>query len=316
MQATRLPRTGKKLTLSPLVDEYIRLRKVRGEYNVRTARQCRYILMDLAVHFGGKPLNRFTTGAIDDWFESMGVIAPTTRRIRVSYSSLFCRWLHVAKRVKADPMLGYPKVPLPRRVPVTLPEADVAVLLDLSTDRRTTAILWLMVGLGCRCIEVSNLNLDDYDTRAGTLRVVGKFGHERILPVSAEVAEALDGYLNEVGRVPGPLIRGRQPGTSGVSTYRRLSTSTISDYVGRWMTAAGVKARSYDGKSAHGLRRTAATDVMERSGRDIQLVQAMLGHARIETTTAYLSPVPLGRMREAMAGRSYRPAPPVLAAVG
>jgi site-specific recombinase XerD len=317
MQATRLPRTGKRLTLAPLVDEYIRLRVVRGEYNKNTAHGYRYTLMDLAVHFGGKPLNRLTVSTIDEWFASMGAIAPTTRRVRRSAVVMFTRWLHTTKRIKVDPMVGYPKVSLPRRVPVTLPEADVAKLLNWQPDDpRALAIIWLMVGMGCRCIEVSNLDLDDYDARAGTLRIVGKFGHERILPVTAEVAEVLDAYLDDVGRVPGPLIRGREKGNSGAANYDRLSPTTISDYVNRWMKGAKVKARSYDGKSAHGLRRTAATDVMERSGRDIQLVQAMLGHARIETTTAYLSPVPIGRMREAMGGRTYRPAPPVLAAVG
>jgi integrase len=175
----------------------------------------------------------------------------------------------------------------------------VAKLLDLvAGDRRATAMVWLMVGQGCRCVEVSNLDLDDYDPRALTIRLRGKFGHERELPVTVEVARALDDYINETGRVPGPLIR------SLVNQYDRLGPTTISDYMGRWMRAAGIKSRNYDGKSAHGLRRTAASDVMDRT-RDIHAVQAMLGHANIETTTMYLRPVAMDTLREAMEGRTY-----------
>jgi integrase len=72
----------------------------------------------------------------------------------------------------------------------------------------------------------------------------------------------------------------------------------------RWMRAAEIKTRAHDGRSAHGLRRTAASDVMDSSG-DIRIVQAMLGHVRIESTAFYLRPVPLDKMREAMEGRNY-----------
>ena len=308
MQAVRLPRTGRKYTLAPLVDTYVRERIVRGEFARTTARNQHYMLQDLATFFGARPLNRFNVGVIDDWFASMQ-IAPTTRRIRLAAVTGFSRWLYATKRIKADPTRGYPKVSLPRRVPITVPEGDVRKLLDLvGGDTRAQVMVWLMVGMGCRCVEVSNLNLDDYDADAATLRVVGKGGHERVLPVPVNVAQVIDVYLNEVGRVVGPLIRGRKP-NSRTPTHKRLSANTVSDYLGRWMDAAGIKARSYDGKSAHGLRRTAATDVMERT-RDIHAVQAMLGHARIETTTIYLRPVPLDRLREAMEGREYNADPP------
>jgi site-specific recombinase XerD len=286
---------------------YVRERVVRGEFVRRTARNHSYILHDLATFFGARPINRFNIGSIDDWFESM-TIAPTTRRVRLGAVTGFSRWLHKTGRIKVDPTYDYPRVSLPRRVPITVPDADVRKLLDLvGGDARARVMVWLMVGMGCRCVGVSNLNLDDYDADARTLRLVGKGGHERMLPVPVNVGEVIDAYLDEVGRVVGPLIRGRKP-NSKTPTHKRLSPSTVSDYLGRWMDAAGIKARSYDGKSAHGLRRTAATDVMERT-RDIHAVQAMLGHARIETTTIYLRPVSLDRLREAMEGRTYEDDP-------
>ena len=86
------------------------------------------------------------------------------------------------------------------------------------------------------------------------------------------------------------------------------SARTISGYTRRWLRDAGVKSRSLDGRSAHGLRRTAGSDVMDACG-DIRVVQEMLGHSQIETTARYyLRPVTLAQMRAAMEGRTYRSA--------
>jgi site-specific recombinase XerC len=75
--------------------------------------------------------------------------------------------------------------------------------------------------------------------------------------------------------------------------------------VAEWMRAAGVKRRPYDGNSAHALRHTAASDVLEVSG-DLRAVQAMLGHSQLQTTSIYLRRAELGRLRDAMTGRPYR----------
>lgn len=113
------------------------------------------------------------------------------------------------------------------------------------------------------------------------------------------MAAALVAYLDVVGWTAGPLVR-------SVRGLEPLAPATISKYVRELMASSGVKLRARDGRSAHGLRRTAGSDVMERCG-DVQVVQAMLGHAQIETTAQYyLRPVSVARLREAMEGREYR----------
>lgn len=97
----------------------------------------------------------------------------------------------------------------------------------------------------------------------------------------------------------GPLIRSELCPTHGVAA------KTISGYMRRWMIDAGVKVRPLDGRSAHALRRTAASDVADE-GYDIRVVQHMLGHERVETTIRhYLRPIAMRQMREAMEGRWY-----------
>lgn len=154
-----------------------------------------------------------------------------------------------------------------------------------------------MVGCGFRCVEVSRVDVQDYDPTTLTIVATGKALHERRIPVPLEVADALDRYLDEAGSVGGPLIRSVHGD--------RLASKTLSGYVRGWMRAAGVKTANLDGRSAHGLRRTAGSDVMDRCG-DIRVVQEMLGHVKIETTAkSYLRPVAIGHLREAMEGRAY-----------
>lgn len=292
-----------KCTLIPLVNEYVRTRLARGIFNARTGRCVHYDLVNFAQSFGARPLTKLNVSVIEKWME-IGHLAPSTRRNRLSYVRVFCDWLVDKGHIKRNPTKDFPPISLPRRVPVTFQQNEVAkVIAACGNDRRGLAIVWMMVGLGCRCVEVSRADIDDYDRVAKTIKLRGKAGHERILPVPDEVAAALDAYHNETGRSPGPIIR--QINRKGGYTYDRLSPQTISDYMTRVMRKAEVKGRIFDGKSAHGLRRTAASDVMDRTG-NIQIVQALLGHAKIETTTIYLRPVPLDDLRDAMAGRGYR----------
>jgi site-specific recombinase XerD len=293
-----------RTTLFPYVNKFLSVMRARGVYQPNTVDGVRSNLNDMAAEFGRRPLNRFGPQFIEDWMNRPD-LGPSTRRTRLSNAKKFSEWMVEIGKVKMVATRQYPRIKLPRRVPVTCPEDDVAKLLDLvAGDRRATAMVWLMVGQGARCVEVSNLMMDDYDPRARMIRLRGKFDHERELPVTIECARALDAYIAEIGRVPGPMIR------SLTNTYDGLTAATISDYMGRWMRAAGIKARNYDGKSAHGLRRTCASDVMDRT-RDIYAVQAMLGHASIETTTIYLRPVSTDTLREAMEGRSYTASEPI-----
>ena len=294
-------------TLGPLLMEYVRARRARGEIGTKTAGDIRYTLQGVAKTFGNRPLGRFGPSDIDRWLETTARLSPASRRRQLSQVRVFCRWLVAQGHTKKNPTDHVPSVKQPRTVPVTVPDDDVALLLDVCPDARARCIVNLMVICGLRCVEVSRLTLADYDPRARNLTVNGKGGHQRTIPVPDAAARSIDAYLDEAGRVHGPLIRACWQG--GGHGHTALSPKTVSEYVGRWIKLAGIKSRPQDGRSAHGLRRTAASDVMDKVG-DVRIVQAMLGHARIETTALYLRPTGLDKMREAMEGRDYsRPDP-------
>lgn len=287
------------MTLGPYVSRYLNERCRRGELSRASARDIGYCLRGFARSFGDRPLTAFGTRAVERWLEEVGHLAPATRREYGSRVRMFCVWMVRNGHARVNPADLLPRVRQPRRVPRAFNVEDVAALLAAVPDARAHAVVWLMVGCGLRCIEVARLGVGDYDKTNLTLAITGKGGHERVLPVPLAVAAALDAYLTEVGATAGPLIRNiDRPGMP-------LSARTISTYVRRWMRDAGVKDRRGDGRSAHALRHTAASDVLDR-GADIRTVQAMLGHARLETTTIYLRRVHLGHLREAMEGRDYR----------
>lgn len=284
-------------SLRPLINEYVTGRRSRGEITASTAADYRWTLSGLDRSYGNRPLGMFGPAAIDRWMEDIGDLSDATRREYLSRVRSFAQWLVATGKIRTDPTAHVPTIRQARRSPRTLTESQVRDLLAALPDRRARAVVALMVGCGCRCVEVARLRVEDYD--GATIVVTGKGGHERALPVPAMVAAAVDAYLEEVGIVAGPLIRSTTLPTRGIAA------KTLSGYVRGWMIDAGVKTRALDGRSAHALRRTAASDVMDHSG-DVRIVQQMMGHARLETTArSYLRPVTMSQLREAMEGRRY-----------
>ena len=168
-----------------------------------------------------------------------------------------------------------------------MPAASIARLRLVLPDQRAELIVALMFHMGLRCVEVSRLRAMDYDPAAAVMVVTGKFSDQRKLPVPAPVVAALAGW----GR----------GGGSGRDTLVGISANTISKLVSAWMGAAGLKAGAYDGVSAHALRHTMASNMLDRCG-NVHTVQGALGHQSLATTERYLRSPDLDAMRAAMDG--------------
>jgi integrase/recombinase XerC len=282
------------------LDTYLTERVRRGTLDPMTARNYRSSLAGLAASHT-RPVQTLDGDAIGRWLESRRHLSPATRRGDLTAVAGFCEWLVARGDLARNPAADVPRIRQPDPVPRALEPGQVAAVLRACPDTRARAVVWLQVGLGLRCGEVARLRLVDWSRPAGTLLVHGKGQRERVLPVTDEVRRALDAYLAERPAWSGPLVR----------SYRRpwcgLSPDTISGMVSEWMRAAGVKHWARDGVSAHALRHTAASDVLDRS-HDLRAVQEMLGHRQLQTTAVYLRRANLDRLRAAMAGRDYRAA--------
>lgn len=285
------------VTARDLANEWISHRKRAGLIAGGTAKNHRAQLgYFVRAHPGELHVDR---RSIRRWLETIGHLSPGSRRSHVSTVRTFLRWVAEEGHVAPKVVELLPKVRQPRRVPRALSAEQTRLLLDAVVDERLLLIVSLMLWTGVRCAEVAALKIEDIDERAGTLLIRGKGGHERVLPIPTELTRVLTDWLDGHPRTPGPLL----PGRDGP-----LRASTLSAMVAEAMARSGVKVRARDGRGAHALRHTCASDVLDR-GAPITLVQQMLGHSDIGTTALYLRRARLEDLRAAMNGRTYEPEP-------
>jgi integrase/recombinase XerD len=190
----------------------------------------------------------------------------------------------------------------PRRLPKALTVQQVEVLLETANPDgsarglRARALLELLYGTGARISEAVGLDVDDVDREAGAVRLMGKGGKERVVPVGSYALAALDGYLAS-GR---PALHPRQPALFVNSRGTRLSRQSAWTALRTAASQAGVEAVC----SPHVLRHSYATHLLD-GGADVRVVQELLGHASITTTQLYTL-VTVDRLREVYASTHPR----------
>ena len=165
-------------------------------------------------------------------------------------------------------------------LPKVLRVDEVAQLLDripASTplDLRDRALLELAYAAGLRAEELVNLDVGSLDADAEEVRVEGKGGRTRVVPVGEHAWRALDRYLAR-GRTV--LNCGESEALFLSKSGRRLSTSDVRRRLRLQTRLAGV--------SPHTLRHSFATHLLE-GGADLRTIQELLGHSSISTTQTY-----------------------------
>ncbi len=281
--------------LVPLVYVWINGRVRRREITPGTARRYRTVALTFARCYGDRPIRNMGRADIERWMETRRHLAKGTLRNDVNTLRGFLTWLQREKHIARHPMVDIRTPKVPRSVPRALTDAEVRRLWDVLPDLRARAIVVLLLGLGLRRAEALGLEVGDWDRRTQTVTVTGKGGHMRQLPVLPGQAEHIDRYLDSMGVTAGPMIR-TEDGS------RSISNCWLGMLVAQWMRDADVKHRPLDGKAAHALRHTAASDIADVE-TDLRVVQQFLGHQSLATTQVYLRRIGLSRIRAAMEAR-------------
>jgi site-specific recombinase XerD len=141
------------------------------------------------------------------------------------------------------------------------------------------AVLALLLGCGLRRAEAVGLTLSDYDARAGELRVNGKGGKQRLVPVVNGSAKALAAWLRVRGTDVGPLLC--PVSRWGSVELRPMTAQALYARLSARAARAGVGEFS-----PHDLRRTFVSALLE-NGADVAAVQRLAGHANVSTTARY-----------------------------
>jgi len=171
-----------------------------------------------------------------------------------------------------------------QRLPKSLDRSEVVALLESLRSWRDRAIAGLMVFCGLRSAEVLALDVTDVDIGARWLKVTGKGNKERRVPLDVDVAGVIQTYL-----------LAERPDT----TSDRLFIVAKGPTRGQPLTTAGLRRifryhrdiSGVAGAHPHALRHTFGTALAE-AGVDLAVMQALLGHAHIDTTARYVHLAP------------------------
>lgn len=216
-----------------------------------------------------------------------GMRASTTAR-RLSALRQYHRFLFLEGRRRDDPTLHIDAPRLSRPLPKLLGEEEIEALIAAARARegpealRLTALLELLYATGLRVTELVSLPLSAIAADRQWLRVRGKGGKERIVPVGGAARRALEAWLAARKAVVPDASRARW-----LFPSRARSGHLTRQRVGQLLKALAVEAGLDPSRiSPHVLRHAFASHLVAH-GADLRAVQAMLGHADIATTQIY-----------------------------
>ncbi len=178
-----------------------------------------------------------------------------------------------------------------KKIPYHLTIDEVTALVESppGSDRlalRDRAILELLYSSGIRVSELTGMNIWNLDLDSGLIKVLGKGGKERIVPLGSHANRALSAYLEAMP--PQTADRALFLNARGGRLTRRSVGRIVDRHILRIATMKKI--------SPHTLRHTFATHLLE-GGVDLRAIQELLGHSSLSTTQKYTH-VNLGRLME------------------
>jgi len=213
-----------------------------------------------------------------------GMKARSSARLLSSVRRLY-RYLLLTSGVDVDPSYGIESPKLGRPLPKSLTETEVEALFAApDTGRplgvRDRAMLELMYASGLRVSELVALALPRINLGQGVVRVLGKGGKERLVPLGEEALAWVERYLHEARPV---LLGGRTHEALFVTQRGEGMTRQAFWYlIKRYAAAAGIRVPL----SPHTLRHAFATHLLNH-GADLRVLQLLLGHSDLSTTQIY-----------------------------
>ncbi len=216
------------------------------------------------------------------WHRKSQGMKPTSLARYIASLRAFYRFLLSEEIIIKDPAAFLQSPRKPERLPRYLTVDEVARLITGVRGMeykavRLRAMLELMYAAGLRVGELTGMTLDQLDLSVGYVRVLGKGGKERIVPIGERAKLSVQGYLDRRPQVPASIksvfISNKKGPMSSVQFWRLIRGAAIQVGITKAVTP-------------HTLRHSFASHLVQ-NGADLRAVQEMLGHASIATTQIY-----------------------------
>lgn len=258
---------------------YVNVKIRRGDWWGRTVSVYRRHLLGFAASLSERvasAIRRVRRQHIQAWLDDPGPRhSPAYRRVRYSAVRGMFRWATLEGKIDRDPCVDIEIPDIPQPVPRSFTDEEIAALFRCAhRDPRDLVCVSLCWNEMLRRAEVANALIEDIDFHRRTLSVRGK-GYRgkvsRIIRLSDETLDAINGYLRVEPARGGHLIRSRIiPGTG-------VSPSRIGEIVAAVIRDAGLKNYPWDGRSSHAGRHSGLTHALE-DGVPAEVLRRFVGH--------------------------------------
>lgn len=285
--------------ISDQIDRFLKALEVEKGYSAHTIRAYAHDLTEFARYASGEQTPGTAQApppvAIDaiDNLTVRGYLGDLYKRNekstivrKLSALRSFFRYLVKQRLIEEDPSAAILTPKYSRRLPSYLSVDDMFRLLDQTIEDtvlglRNRALFETLYGAGIRVSELTGLDVFDVDFSSGCLRVLGKGGRERIVPVGQKALQRIKAYrdrlFSESGigyQTNGPLFLNKNKGRLTSRSVGRI----LKDLVQRCSLVVPI--------SPHSLRHSFATHMLD-AGADLRTVQELLGHKSLSTTQKY-----------------------------
>ncbi len=209
---------------------------------------------------------------------------------RLSSLRTFFKYCVTNKLMPLNPAEDLQSPKLDKRIPVSLNYSQVERLFDQPDTEdylgfRDRCILELFYSSGLRVSELVALNRKDFDPKSLLVKLKGKGKKERIVPITKNAADWISNYLNHPERyqeTDGHLAENDPQAIFLNRLGTRLTTRSVDRKFDKYLKASGLAGKV----TPHTIRHTIATHWLE-NGMDLKMIQMLLGHSSLATTTIY-----------------------------
>lgn len=235
--------------------------------------------------------NQVDSGVLKAYIAYLFQQGNSRRTIARKLSALrsYFRFLVRRGAVELNPTEGFSVGKVEAKLPRVLSRLDADRLMTASgkpgtphyLTSRDNAMCELMYGSGLRVSEVSKLDLGDIDLVRGSVRVMGKGGKERIVPMNGTCVDVLREYIDVARNQMIEALGGKFCGSRSALFYNQVGLR-----IGTRDIRRVLDARSSNPVNPHALRHSFATHLLD-GGADLRVIQELLGHSRITSTQVY-----------------------------